>query len=534
MSVSRRNFLKTGGAGLVGAGIAAQSSTAAATLGRPTEPEEPNKGFFSYGVASGDPTEEAVILWTHFEPANGEPVTVDWKIALDSGMSQVVNSGQFDTDVSRGFTVKVDADGLDADTTYYYQFSALDQTSEVGRTKTAMTGSPDMARFAVVSCSSYAHGYFNVYRALSQRDDLNAVIHLGDYIYEYAQNDYDEILLRNKRALAPAHEIVTLSDYRRRHALYKLDPDLQAVHAAHPFIPVWDDHEFTNDAWVGGAENHNEDEGEGDWFERKDIARQVYFEWMPIRESEDGSIKRRVQYGDLLDLFMLDTRIEGRDEQTEFVGGQREARDENRTLLGFDQEDWLYNHLNNSTAKWKLLGQQVMMAQTHVLDIDRYFRDDKIVSVLMDSWDGYAANRSRLLDTIENNNIDNVVVLTGDIHSSWASDIARDPYEWWNYGPITGRGSLAVEFVCPAVTSPAVPAPLTEAAEAFVRSKSPHVKYVELTTRGFILLTVDREKVQSDWYYVPSVLVPSSKTYCGASYQCKDGQARVTKARRPA
>ncbi|HBS41050.1 MAG TPA: alkaline phosphatase [Oceanospirillales bacterium] len=530
MSFSRRRFLKTGGAGI--AGIPAMNPVRALPLGDVTEPQLPAAGHFSYGIASGDPTDTAVILWTQFTPEQGSEVSVDWLVATDAALTTVIQSGSFLTTSQRNFTVKVDVTGLQPGQTYFYRFAALGQTSATGQTRTAPTGPLSRARFAVVSCASYPHGYFNVYRELAGRDDLDAVLHLGDYIYEYAQDDYGDADLREARALAPAHEITTLDDYRRRHALYKLDDDLQALHQRHPMINIWDDHEFANNAWPGGAQNH--DSSEGDWYERAAAARQAYFEWMPVREQQGGRIYRQFSYGDLLDLMMLDTRMEGRDEQASGADLFREAQDENRTLLGFEQEDWLYNRLQASTARWRVLGQQVMMAQRYRLHLDRYVQDDISLTAWRDSWDGYEANRQRLLSTIKDNGIDNVVVLTGDIHSSLVSEIAQDPYHRRSYNPETGEGALAVEFICPSVTSPGFPEGVADEVAKRIVKTQPHVRYAEVTTHGFVLLTVDQQQVQADWYYVSAVNTPVATTSHAVGYICDAGRAHLRKAEGPA
>ena len=529
MSVTRRSFLRTGTASLAGVSVA---PGALAMSQIPSEPELPAAGFFNYGVASGDPTTDSVLLWSHFSPVSPMDVDVIWQLATDDGFSDIVASGVERTGAYRDYTVKVDVTGLSSGTSYFYRFLAMGETSPVGRTRTADAGSPDSARFAVVSCSSYPHGYFNVYRLLAERSDLNAVIHLGDYMYEYGQDEYGEDSLRSERALAPAHETVSLSDYRRRHALYKLDPDLAAVHQQHPFICVWDDHEFTDNAWRDGASNH--DDTEGDWSARKAAAKQAYFEWMPVRENRSGSIYRRIQYGDLLDLLMLDTRVEGRDEQPSGSGKQQVAMDENRSLLGFEQEAWLHDQLVSSSAQWKILGQQVMMAQRYYLNLENLLGSGAAASFWLDSWDGYAATRNRLLEVVRSQNVKNMVVLTGDLHASFAADISDDPYSWSNYNRYTGEGSLAVEFVTPSVTSPGFPKVIANSAENTIMAGSPHIKYAEVQTHGFILLTVDRFKVQSDWYYVPTVTERSKAVECGISYACEDGQGRLKRVYQPA
>lgn len=519
MDITRRNFIRGAGAGAAGLSTLTQPSLSLA-MSSPKPIEQTIPGHFNYGVASGDPQSDRIILWTHFQPEANIPVTVHWQIATEESFNQLVNEGDFRTDGSRDYTVKVDADGLQPGTRYFYRFTALGVQSPVGITRTAPAGDVSQCRFAVVSCSSYPHGYFNVYRALAGRDDLDAVIHLGDYLYEYGQDEYGELLLREKRALAPAHETVSLSDYRRRHAMYKLDEDLQAIHRRHAFITVWDDHEFTNDAWRDGAGNH--DTSEGEWKIRKAAAKQAYFEWMPIRENTQGSIIRTLNYGNLLNLIMLDTRVEGRDEQPEGSSKQQIAKDPNRSLLGFEQEAWLHQQLQNNSVQWKIIGQQVMMAQRYFINLPDHFGGG--ASLWLDSWDGYAATRDRLLSHIRRNKIHNVVVLTGDVHSSFAADLSDNPYDPDNYNRHTGAGSLAVEFVCPSVTSPGFPPVIAETGARTIMDASPHIKFAELRQHGFILLSVTPQQVQADWYYVPQVLTRSTKVSYGCSFRTLNGQ----------
>ncbi len=275
---------------------------------------------FLHGVASGDPLQDRVILWTRVtSPGNGA-VSVEWAVASDADFSAIVKSGVTTTDSSRDYTVKVDADGLNPGQEYFYRFSVGDRISSRGRTKTLPTGSVDRLRLAIVSCSNFPAGYFNVYNALGRRSDIDAILHLGDYIYEYALGGYGmqtkdemETATRLERLPIPEHEIVTLEDYRARHAQYKADRDLQMAHASAPFICIWDDHEIANDGWVAGAENHNP--GEGEWIDRQVAAVKAYFEWMPIREPKDRThleIYRSFEFGDLASLFMLETRVSAR------------------------------------------------------------------------------------------------------------------------------------------------------------------------------------------------------------------------------
>jgi alkaline phosphatase D len=441
--------------------------------------------LFAHGVASGDPLADAVILWTRVSPEGDAAVEVFWEMAYDPEFTRRVRSGTLTTDSARDYTVKVDADGLWPATTYYYRFRALGRASIVGRTRTAPRLSGRHLRFAVVSCSNYPNGYFHVYRALAERTDLDGVFHLGDYIYEYGGGSGD-------RRHDPPREIVTIEDYRTRYGQYRRDPDLQAVHQQHPFFVVWDDHESTNNSWRDGAENHQA--SEGDWAARRAAAEQAYSEWMPIRDSADGNIWRSFSFGPLCDIVLLDTRLWGRDEQTT-PADLDGIRDPERSLLGDDQEAWFHDTLRTSTARWKLVGQQVMMGQLLL--------GDTVLNT--DQWDGYEASRTRFLDVLENEDVDNVVVLTGDIHTSWANDISRDPRPGvGTYDAETGEGSLAVEFVTPSVTSGALDA-VTPEIFAILAESNPHIRWAELTRKGFVVVDVQPERVQGAWHFVSDI-----------------------------
>lgn len=529
MAFSRRSLLKN--AGLVGAATAV-SGSAAAMSSKPAVDPLADKDIvdFGHGVASGDPLPDRVILWTRISPKVNAAITVKWRICRDLDMQDEANSGTFTTDASRDYTIKVDADGLMPNTWYYYQFEAGDKKSVIGRTKTAAETGLDRLRLAVVSCSSFPHGYFNVYRILSERNDLDAVLHLGDYIYEYAEGKYDTIELRAQRALMPKHEIVSLGDYRQRHNLYKRDLDLQAVHQQYPFIVTWDDHEFANDTWKEGAQNHNKNEG--DFIARKQAAKKAYFEWMPIRNQPRDleSVYRKLQFGDLVDLLMLDTRVEGRDKQVNFFT-QYERHDPNRTLLGFDQEQWLHNQLSASTARWKLCGQQVQMQHIGPVALP-----DKLgggASFFLDTWNGYTETRRRLFNHLQDNNINNFVVLTGDIHSTWVADLSQDPYDRDIYNSETGEGALGVEFVTPAVTSPALPPVIGDIAASALKASSPHLKYCDMTHRGFFILDVTRDRAQADWYFIDSVTKKTTAHYHKVSYKTDHASNRLSHVDNP-
>jgi alkaline phosphatase D len=440
---------------------------------------------FSHGIASGDPLSDAVILWTRFKPEHAGPVTVHWELAEDPEFTNIVMDGALETSAERDYTVKVDAHGLEAAATYYYRFEVDSGFSPIGRTRTAPSGSVDRVRFAVVSCASYAHGYFHAYRAISKRLDLDAIIHLGDYIYEYGTNEYGTV-----RSYEPSHEALTLEDYRLRYAQYRRDPDLLAAHQQFPIIAVWDDHEIANNAWIGGAENHNPDKGEGPFAARKAAATRAYFEWMPIREAPDDRLFRQFNYGDLVDLIMLDTRSWGRQEQVTGadVPGFNDAQ---RTLLGADQEQWFSDAMQRSAARWRLLGQQVMVGP-----LPTYFNTD--------DWTGYPAARQRLLQLLGDLSNKDTVVLTGDVHSSWAMNLVLDASK---YDAATGRGAVAVEFIAPGITSPGTDRASAESLQPMLLDV-PHVKYVNLWQRGYMLLDVNTERVHADWYLFDAIEDP--------------------------
>ncbi len=477
------------------------------------------KGPFQHGVASGDPLPDAVVLWTRVKGEAAGPVEGKWEISEDPAFSKQVTGGAFSTSQERDFTVKVDARGLAPGRTYYYRFTALGATSPVGRTRTAPSGAVDRLRFAVVSCASFAHGYFHGYRALAKQADLDAVLHLGDYIYEYAAGDFGSV-----RVYEPANEILSLADYRTRHAQYKRDPDLQAVHRQHPFITIWDDHEIANDGWQDGAQNHNP-VSEGSWAERKAAAKRAYMEWMPIREQDGGRIYRKLGYGDLVDLVMLDTRYEARSKQIGGAIAPPPPPDPTRTLLGDVQRDWMESTLKESKARWRLLGQQVMVGNL-ILDPGKSLAN-------LDQWHGYPEARARLLKFLRES-VKNVVVLTGDIHSSWANELTDDPNDKAAYDPETGRGSVGVEFVTPGITSPGIPDLFLGILDD-ARPKNPHVKWVNGSKRGFLVLDVTAERVQGAWHHFEDISLEAPQTPVFAkAWAVRTGETRLVSEERPA
>ncbi len=511
MSLTRRAFLWT-----------TAGSTVCVPLGLRAQSADPL--LFQHGVASGDPLADRVILWTRVTPpptrsATG-PIQVAWEVAADERLSRIVQRGVAHGVPERDFTVKVDVAGLEPGRPYFYAFTAGGERSAVGRTRTLPHGTVPRVRLASVSCANYPAGYFNPYRCLANRDDLDAVLHLGDYIYEFQNGVYGDGsgLLRIPE---PRRETLSLSDYRVRYATYRSDPDLQDVHARHPFIVVWDDHELTNDAWANGAANHND--GEGDWLARKAAAYQAYLEWMPVRESAAGRIHlyRAFRFGTLADLVMLDTRAL-RDKQVAGDNVAALARSD-RTLLGKEQEAWLFDTLRASQragTAWRVLGQQILFS--------RFSFPGRPVA-LNDTWDGYQAARERVVDFLVSEKMRDIAILSGDIHSSWAFDVPRNP--WDGYTARDGMGSLAVEFVTPAVSSPPLFADAaTRERMATFRYLLPHLKYLEGESRGYVHLDITPARLQADWYHVPGVMERSARETKAVSFVCERGAARVMPA----
>jgi alkaline phosphatase D len=504
--VSRRRFVASTAALAGGAGVSRAAGAAA-----PARPAGPQP--FRHGVASGDPLTDRVMLWTRVTAPAGRAVPVRWEIASDRRLRRIVNQGVVTALPARDHTVKVDALGLEPGRTYYYRFSAEGTASPVGRTRTLPVGRVDRLRLAVASCSNFPFGYFHAYRHVAARSDLDLVLHLGDYLYEYPPGTYGDGAALG-RAHVPAREIVTLADYRARHAQYKSDPDLQEAHRQHPWICVWDDHESANDAWRDGAENHDPDQGEGDWQARRRAAVRAWHEWLPVREQPGAAgfpIYRSFRLGDLADLIMLDTRLHGRSRQVEDRRDAAAIADPRRTLLGADQHAWLAEQLRASArhgSAWRLLGQQLMFAQL--------IGEDGLL-LNTDQWDGYPASRRQVLDQLAADGIDDTVILTGDIHTAWGMDVSPDPMGA-TYDPATGRGSLAVELVTTSVTSPGPagePAALAERERLILRDR-PHIHYVNLREHGYLLVDLDRERAQGEWWYVGDLAAPGAGERCGA------------------
>jgi alkaline phosphatase D len=496
---------------------------------------------FRHGVASGDPLADRVILWTRATPASGvTQVKLNWHVATDENFDDVVLKGSYTTNAAQDFTVKVDAIGLDDDTEYFYRFAYGDLLSPVGRTKTLPLGTVDRVKLAAISCANYPAGYFHVYREVAE-GNFDVIVHLGDYIYEYESTGYasaDAVALG--RVVDPLNELLTLDDYRLRYAQYRTDPDLQAAHASAPFICVWDDHEVSNDAWESGAENHNN--GEGLYSDRKMAALKAYFEWLPIRLPEQiTSLQRRFTFGDLIDLIMVDTRHFKRERAPDFAEftdtngviddvAVRAAINAPRALLGPEQLAWLTTQLSNSATRWQVLGQQVLMGRMMIpapimaainsLDIvgglaaidaaetakhaplprspEQQALLDSVVPYNMDAWDGYSLERDELFETVAGIG-SKLIVLAGDTHNAWGNQLRRQ-----------GGEIVGVELATASVSSPGLEFYLGIGdAASFLESKVQtlvdDLKFVNLTSRGYLDVTFTPSTVTSNWRFVTTV-----------------------------
>jgi alkaline phosphatase D len=484
--------------------------------------------YFAHGVASGDPRPSSVVLWTRVTPTAaskpgsgaGPEITVTWQVSTNSSFTRIVSSGRASTGPTRDHTVKVDAGGLQPATTYYYRFAYGQVRSAVGRTRTApaAASSPANLRFGVVSCSNLQAGWFSSYRHLADRDDLHAILHLGDYIYEYGPGEYGygqgDIDIRTHE---PPHEILELAHYRQRHAQYKRDADLQRLHAKYAFIVTWDDHESANDAYEDGAENHTPG-AEGAWSARRAASHRAYDEWMPVRMGGttalgDGTqLYRRLTFGDLVEVSMLDLRTY-RDKQLAAQVDPAQA-DRARSITGQAQLDFLMESLTRQVSQWKLVGNPVMIAPVTFAGVPRDLVkpvNDTVgllppegVPYNLDQWDGYTDDRREVFEHLRDNGVTDSLFITGDIHSGWACDLPADKATYPG-----SRDSVGVEFVATSVTSgnlkdiTGTPRRTTSiAVEEILKANNPHIKYLNFDDHGFSVLDITPKRAQMDWYII--------------------------------
>ncbi|NEB36089.1 alkaline phosphatase D family protein [Streptomyces sp. SID14515] len=544
-SPSRRTVVRAAAASAAAVPVLATASITSATPARAAAAPA-----FLHGVASGDPLPDGVLLWTRVTPEPGaEPgsglgpdTPVRWEVAEDREFTRISATGTTTASAPSDHTVKADVRGLRPATAYWFRFTAGDAdgaVSPVGRTRTAPAADATVPgiRFGVVSCANWEAGWFSAYRHLAARPDLDAVVHLGDYLYEYGTGAYPA--RGTVREHRPAHEILDLADYRTRHGNYKTDADLQALHAAHPVIAIWDDHEFANDAWSGGAENHTPG-AEGAWEQRVAAAKQAYFEWMPVRASTEGTVYRRLRFGRLAELHLLDLRS-FRSEQASIGSGS--VDDPERTVTGRAQLDWLKAGLAGSDAAWKLVGTSVMISPVAFGALPAHLLEPLAgllglpkegLAVNVDQWDGYTDDRKELIAHLRDRGVADTVFLTGDIHMAWANDV---PVKAATY-PLSA--SAATEFVVTSVTSDnlddilrVAPGTVSVVAAAAVRAANRHVKWVDMDGHGYGVLDVTAERAQMDYYTLSDRTDRAATTAWTRSYRTRRGTQRVERADRP-
>ncbi len=536
---SRRSALSlmTGGAALVG------PTVARATV---------DPARFTHGVAAGDPLQNGFVIWTR-AIGNGASVLLHWEVADDASFTRIIQSGTVQATAARDHTAKIDVTGLHAGREYFYRFHSANTSSTVGRARTLPNGDVERARLAVVSCSHYGFGYFNAYRAIADLEEpVDAVVHLGDYIYEYGVDGYGG---PESRALGrehdPTHEIVTLDDYRRRFAQYRTDPDLQAAHARAAFITIWDDHETANNSWMSGSSAHDEDT-EGPWDSRRDAAIQAYFEWLPMRDPVPGRpahvLNRVYDFGDLLSLIAVETRLTGRtkapsasrDMIFDAEGRPDPARFESevlnrpeRSMMGAAQEVWLEDALTASVQRgtaWQVLANQVIVARMRAPDFMSIMPDDMLQDAIsragsrrwlestrlslpinLDAWDGYPTARLRLYDAARRSGA-NLAVLSGDTHMFWGNRL-HDPRD---------EAFVGVEFGTGSVTSPGgyetISADLRiyEIAETALVAKNPDVRFAHVRDHGFLIVEISKAKLTCSYYQIADIKTRDTGTHCFA------------------
>ncbi|MFI6929084.1 alkaline phosphatase D family protein [Streptomyces sp. NPDC050287] len=539
LSPRRRSVVKAAAATAVLAGPLTAALPARAAADAPA---------FLHGVASGDPLPDGILLWTRVTPTAeaipgsglGPDTPVDWIVARDKALTDIVAKGTVTATAASDHTVKADVRGLEPATDYWFRFSAGGTDSPPARTRTAPAADASVSglRFGVVSCANWEAGYFSAYRHLAARGDLDAWLHLGDYIYEYGTGAYgtrDTVV----RPHAPTHEILTLADYRIRHGRYKSDSDLRALHASAPVIAIWDDHEFANDAWSGGAENHT-DGAEGTWSARQAAAKQAYFEWMPVRAATAGTTYRRLRFGKLADLSLLDLRS-FRSQQVSVGNGS--VDDPDRTITGRAQLDWLKAGLKASDTTWRLVGNSVMISPfaigTLTADLlgplaELLGLPKEGLALNTDQWDGYTDDRRELLAHLRANAIRNTVFLTGDIHMAWANDVPVDA------GTYPLSASAATEFVVTSVTSDnlddLVKVPegtISAVAAPVIKAANRHVHWVDTDRHGYGVLDITADRAQMDYYVLSDRTKPNATSSWARSYRTRSGTQKVERAYDP-
>jgi alkaline phosphatase D len=539
MKIDRRRALALLGLGAA-TPAAAQGSAASSAVA------------FKHGVASGDPKQDRVVLWTRITPEKpGAEIAYTWKLNPVDRRAGGAKSGSGTTGPARDYTVKVDATGLDAGRAYTFEFEAAGVTSPMGRTRTLPAGPVTDVVLAIASCSLYPNGYFNAYQAIADLPRVDAVLHLGDYIYEYGgPKSYGmDSAVAAERPHDPPREILSLDDYRRRHAQYKSDPAAQAAHAKAPWIVVWDDHETANDSFMSGAQNHTPG-AEGDWTTRKAAALKAYFEWMPIREPATGgalaeAAMRSFDFGDLASLIMVETRLTARDQQVTLDGdapevdGKRDLTalraklaDPKRRMMGPQQEAWVAGELARSVKAghaWQVIGNEVVMARVMPPSPKKELTPEQYAAIPesawnrvrryeegaalglpagLDMWDGYPADRERLYGVFAKAAARPIVV-SGDSHSFWANELHD----------AAGK-RVACEFGTTGITSPGGGelSPGINSGDLIAKA-NPEVIFNDQVSQGFVLLTLTRTEAKADMVAVSTIVAKDFTTKVVKSFR---------------
>ena len=494
--------------------------------------------IFSHGVASGDPDQTSLVIWTRVSRSK-IPVKVSWFVSTDAAFKQVVSEGQYTTDEQRDYTVKVVVNKLTPGQRYFYKFEVKGVSSNVGQTRTLPVGHVKELTFAVATCSNFPFGYFNAYDAIANDASIDLVIHLGDYIYEYGVDGYGgESGKRLDRNHQPSHEILNLDDYRQRHAQYKTDEGSLAMHARHPLIVMWDDHETANNPWMGGAQNHQENEG--GWEERRTASLQAYYEWMPIRvpanHGEKKEYWRHYKFGDLASLITLESRHTGRSHQVSYkehlsnIDTTEKAQKflhsvvgaPDRNMLSHEMEKFLKSELEESVQanrRWRIIGNQTVIAKSLSPKINDPFFDmlrknlsaegiDKLDGLAhlgkfdlpadLDTWDGYPFAREQFYQVAKNAGVHDLLVLSGDSHSYWANQLFDD-----------NNQSMGVELGTTGITSPRSLMKLGEEAmqhyDKLNAECNKEIIWADGRHRGFIRLHIDHHGGHADFIAISNV-----------------------------
>lgn len=526
-------------------------------------PDAASNAAFLHGIASGDPDATSVVIWTRISHSDNA-ADVGWRVATDSDFQNIVARGQYRTDASRDHTVKVVVDKLNPGQEYYYQFDVDGIHSPAGRTKTLPVGHVDQLVLAIATCSNYSFGYFNAYEVIANDPTIDLVVHLGDYIYEHGTDGYgSETGRRIGRNHAPAHEALTLADYRQRFAQYKTDAGSMVMHARHPLIVIWDDHESANNPWMGGAANHQDDEG--DWEMRRAQSLQAFYEWLPVRDPRNGGTReeywRHYKFGDLASLITLESRHTGRSKQIEYedhVGGIKSKADAQefidavvgapgRNLLSDKMKQFLADEISESVQanrRWRIIGNQSVMAKRIAPKLsDPFFKKlgndlnsdarntldsltllgDLGLPTDLDSWNGYPKARENFYQICKDAGARDLLVLAGDSHSYWQNALYDDAGD-----------SMGVELGATGITSPRSLLSLGQEGlsrfDAASAADNKEVVWTEGHYRGFIRLEIDHDGAHADYVTVSNV---ESRDYNvqvvhSADIESRDGTLRYT------